>query len=94
MGSIRNNETDKFPFDISQDIIWYLLEYIDSEGMLHHETFRSSNKSKRQMIDKIQHCQKNYNQIYLFGIWTGKWTTDLFKLDINHIIQKIKQIVD
>lgn len=88
---IQANREEEFPFDKNRKC-WYLIVYNDKLGKIQYYSIMNSYKSSLCMLACI--CEaiiktKN-NNVLIFGVWHGKYNTDLFYLEPNKVLNILK----
>jgi len=82
--SFRYNETDVFPFELRSPGVWYAILRIDPihKGIVMLD-FTSSKSQKKMLTTTL------LKDDILIGVWTGRWSTDLFILDKTIALKKL-----
>lgn len=87
----RTNESDDFPFSTTECGVWYAI--ITSESPMNTYSFTSSKSGKKDLIEKIKELTKEGKEYLIFGMWQGKWKTDIFILDKKTCLNKLNKVV-
>ena len=83
MGGVQIGKESEFPFGTNRRC-WYLVVYT-KDNTLCWETIRGNDKIYLKTIGSL--CRvlietdSNKRKALLFGVWHGKWNTNLFLLD-------------
>ena len=90
--TFRYNETKEFPTDRTDREIWYGM-IRDINGKYETTEFTSSKSSKEQLIVWIEQLKDSKERYLLIGIWKGNYKTDLFILDPDALLKKLKMSI-
>jgi len=91
MGEVRVGEDDRVPLDSS---VWALVVYLD-KGELKYKYVKSLAKQNIPDLAEVL-CEVILKKIpYLvFIIWHGKYRTDLFLVDSEKLLNRLKEVYD
>ena len=84
-GYIQVGKEHEFPFWITDRSVWYTVVSCGNAV----SGFTSSKSSKRDLSEYL----KLHNDVLLIGVWTGKYYTSLFVLDISKTIIRLGELV-
>lgn len=80
---IRTGETDRFPLEGT----WFFTVNFQ-KGEIEHRNFTDSQSAKRELIALIEHYTNANIPFKLYGVWQGRWRTDVFDLDPKLMVQR------
>jgi len=89
-GYYRHDDKASFPWASTGSSVWYTLITIEN-GKIQKYGFTSGKMQKfnlLQALSKADEC----DDVLLLGIWTEKYRTDLFVLDLEIAKAKLKEI--
>ena len=89
MSGFRIGETEHFPFDFTDGSVWYFI--ISEKYQQCPEEYRASDSGKVGLVRAIKSHQNNKTKFTVCGVWNGKWRTNIFVLDPEKTIIKIKE---
>jgi hypothetical protein len=89
MTGFRDGETETFPFDWTDGSVWYFI--ISENYQRLPEEYTSSLSGKVGLIRAIQALLTNKTKFTLCGVWNGKWRTNIFVLDPEKAVIKLKE---
>lgn len=86
--TIRNDFQD-FPLSGREDGIWYFL--VEWETRKTSDYYNVS--GKKELVSRLERIMganavSNYQ---LFGVWTGRWRTDIFKIPIEEAYKELSR---
>lgn len=85
--TIRYNETDNFFIESSKN--WYLVLTI-KDRKIYESVFNGSKKEKKELIEYLENLTNSKNYFKIYGVWNGEYNTDLFELNSNILIKRLK----
>jgi hypothetical protein len=89
--SFRENETEQFPFWITDRVVWYGL--LLNDAGFHRLSFTASKSGKKTLVEQIVICQNVGSPFLVIGVWQGQWKTDIFVLDPDITIAKMQEAI-
>lgn len=89
-GKIRNSieDSEQIPFEPP---IWFMVIYVDKNGVVQNEAFQANKTDLVNVSELIQTFNKKLLVYKIFGVWTGSWNTDLFEMNIDVMIRRLKE---
>jgi len=93
MGGVQIGKESEFPFG-SNRRCWYLLVYVKNHS-LHYDVILGNEKRALETICGICMILNKYDprdrKVLLFGVWHGKWNTNLFLLDPKKTLEILER---
>ncbi|CAN5437203.1 hypothetical protein BH11BAC2_BH11BAC2_14720 [soil metagenome] len=82
-------DIDEFPFYSRERGVWYFVVDWESKS----ETPYSIVQDKHDLVKLLQNiiAEKNAALFQLYGVWTGQYRTDIFKIPIEIGYNKLKE---
>jgi hypothetical protein len=90
-GYFRDNAEENFPWQESGRIVWYAIFLIEDSKIVHYG-FTSSKSNKQGLLQALIKI-RDVDSAKLIGVWTGQYRTDLFDLNIEKAISKLKSVL-
>lgn len=87
-GYFRHEKENEFPWDTRHKTVWYALLVIEN-NRIEKYGFTSSCSQTACLCQALKEIE-NKSQAMLLGIWTGKYSTHLFVLDIDKAIEQLQ----
>jgi hypothetical protein len=72
----REGETDSFPFDRTDNGIWYFT--VKSDEIT---PYKSTMTDQKDLVIELNKMLRSGRKFQLFGVWHGQYKTDIFVLD-------------
>lgn len=89
-GYYRYNDEASFPWASTDRSVWYTLITIENSKIQKYG-FTSGKMQKFNLLQALLKAD-DCNDVLLLGIWTGKYRTDLFVLELDIAMSKLKEI--
>jgi len=86
--TFREDETDQFPFNNTDRGVWYAI--ITHDILFPRLAFTSSISGKQDFVDTIKKIRREGKFYLLLGIWAEKWRTDIFILNEDIVLKRLK----
>lgn len=86
--SFRIGETSQFPFAYTGREVWY---FIIDETLCRFE-YTAAKSQKKELVDTIKLLSSGCSNFTVFGVWQGKWKTDIFILDPKETIAALEKL--
>lgn len=90
-GKIRNSikDSEQIPFEMP---VWFMVVTVDGTGLIHSEVYQSNKTDLINLSGMIRIFEKELISYKIFGVWTGNWNTDLFEMNIDVMIRRLKEV--
>lgn len=89
-GSIVSGETEQFDIESSKN--WYVILTIEN-GIILEKEFNGSKREKGELIDYLEKLIEKNIYFRMYGIWNGRYNTDLFVLEPSILIKRLKSFL-
>ena len=88
-GEIRKGKenSEQIPLDTP---IWFVLLTV-KKGKIEEEVYQATKDGRSQLYSQINELKRAKKYFKIYGVWTGKWNTDLFDMDITILKRRLKE---
>ena len=90
-GYFKTDRETEFPWSSTDRSIWFALFVVEDREICWYG-FTPSKSSKHNLIKALK-ALTSQDKAILIGIWTGKYRTDLFVLDIEKSIIELEKVL-